>query len=109
MAGNSRDPRVDAYVEALPAWHQVICRQVRTTITAITVAELRYGADRKGSRKLHTLIDTFVAAVEIAPFDQNAAREFGRISMLAARGTSIGEFDLLIAASRTRRAQSPAA
>ena len=36
---------------------------------------------------------SFVAAVEIAPFDENAAREFGRISMLAARGTPIGEFD----------------
>jgi tRNA(fMet)-specific endonuclease VapC len=68
-------------------------------ISAITLAELRYGADRKGSRKLHTLIDTFVAAVEIAPFDENAAREFGRIgSMLADRGTPIGEFDVLIAA-----------
>ena len=30
MAGYSRDPRVDAYTEALPAWQQVICRQVRT-------------------------------------------------------------------------------
>ena len=39
-------------------------------ISAITVAELRYGADRKGSRKLHTLIDTFVTAVEVALFDE---------------------------------------
>jgi hypothetical protein len=34
MAGNSRDPRVDAYIEALPAWQQVICRQVRTLVHA---------------------------------------------------------------------------
>ena len=27
-------------------------------ISAITLAELRYGADRKGSRRLHSLIDT---------------------------------------------------
>ena len=68
-------------------------------VSAITLAELRYGADRKGSRKLHHLIDTFVAAVEVAPFDDAAAVEFGRIgSVLAERGTPIGEFDVLIAA-----------
>jgi tRNA(fMet)-specific endonuclease VapC len=68
-------------------------------LSAITVAELRYGADRKGSRKLHALIDTFVTAIEVAPFDEAAAVEFGRIgSLLAERGTPIGEFDVLIAA-----------
>lgn len=68
-------------------------------ISAITLAELRYGADRKGSRKLHGLIDTFATAVEVVPFDEAAAAEFGRIgSILAERGTSIGEFDVLIAA-----------
>jgi tRNA(fMet)-specific endonuclease VapC len=68
-------------------------------ISAITVAELRYGADRKASRKLHRLIDTFASAVEVVPFDEAAALEFGRIgSLLAERGTPIGEFDVLIAA-----------
>ncbi|HEX5875273.1 MAG TPA: type II toxin-antitoxin system VapC family toxin [Pyrinomonadaceae bacterium] len=68
-------------------------------ISAITLAELRYGADRRGSRKLHGLIDTFAAAVEVVSFDEAAAAEFGRIgSILAERGTSIGEFDVLIAA-----------
>jgi tRNA(fMet)-specific endonuclease VapC len=68
-------------------------------ISAITLAELRYGADRKGSRKLHGLIDTFAATVEVASFDEAAAAEFGRIgSTLAERGTPIGEFDVLIAA-----------
>lgn len=68
-------------------------------ISAITLAELRYGADRKGSRKLHALIDTFTTAVEVIPFDEDAAAEFGRIgNVLARRGTPIGEFDVLIAA-----------
>ena len=68
-------------------------------ISAITLAELGYGADRKGSRKLHNLIDTFTSAVEVVPFDEEAAAEFGRIgSLLAERGTPIGEFDVLIAA-----------
>ena len=68
-------------------------------ISAITLAELRFGADRKGSRRLHSLIDTFAAAVEVVPFDEAAAAEFGRIgSILAEHGTPIGEFDVLIAA-----------
>lgn len=64
------------------------CRPSDLGISAITLAELRYGADRKGSRKLHGLIDTFASAVEVVSFDEAAAAEFGRIgSMLAERGT----------------------
>ena len=75
------------------------CRPSDLCISAITLAELRYGADRKGSRKLHGLIDTFVSAIEVVSFDETAATEFGRIgSMLAERGTPIGELDVLIAA-----------
>jgi tRNA(fMet)-specific endonuclease VapC len=75
------------------------CKPSDLRISAITLAELRYGADRKGSRKLHGLIDTFAAAIEVVPFEKVAAAEFGRIgSMLAERGTPIGEFDVLIAA-----------
>jgi tRNA(fMet)-specific endonuclease VapC len=75
------------------------CNPSDLRISAITLAELRYGADRKGSRKLHALIDTFAATIEAVPFDEVAAAEFGRIgSMLAERGTPIGEFDVLIAA-----------
>jgi tRNA(fMet)-specific endonuclease VapC len=75
------------------------CKPSDLRLSAITLAELRYGADRKGSRKLHGLIDTFAAAIEVMPFDENAAAEFGRIgSLLAERGTPIGEFDVLIAA-----------
>ena len=68
-------------------------------VSAITLAELRFGADRKESRKLHGLIDVFTTAIEVVPFDEGAAVEFGRIgSLLAERGTPIGEFDVLIAA-----------
>ena len=75
------------------------CNPSDLRISAITLAELRYGADRKGSRKLHGLIDTFAGAIEVVSFDEVAAAEFGRIgSMLAERGTPIGEFDVLIAA-----------
>jgi tRNA(fMet)-specific endonuclease VapC len=68
-------------------------------ISAVSLAELRYGADRKGSRRLHALIDTFATAVEVVGFGEEAALEFGRIgTVLAERGTPIGEFDVLIAA-----------
>jgi tRNA(fMet)-specific endonuclease VapC len=74
-------------------------RPTDVAISAITLAELRFGADRKASRKLHALIDAFVGAVEVAPFDEDAAAEFGRVgSLLADRGTPIGEMDALIAA-----------
>lgn len=69
------------------------------SISAITLAELRFGADRKRSRRLHALIDTFAGAVEVAPFGEAAALEFGRIAaILADRGSPIGELDALIAA-----------
>ena len=75
------------------------CQPSHLGISAITLAELRYGADRKRSRKLHGLIDTFVASVEVVPFDEEAATEFGHIgNLLAERGTPIGDFDVLIAA-----------
>ena len=81
------------------AGHITAHRPSDVCISAITLAELRYGADRKGSRKLHGLIDTFTAAVEVVGFGEEAALEFGRIgTVLAERGTPIGEFDVLIAA-----------
>jgi tRNA(fMet)-specific endonuclease VapC len=68
-------------------------------MSAITLGELRYGAERKGSRRLHGLIDSFAATLEIASFDETAAGEYGRIAcILADRGTPIGDFDVLIAA-----------
>ncbi len=68
-------------------------------ISAITLAELRYGADRKGSRKLHAAIDAFAHDVEVVPFDDKAAQQYGRLGAeLADRGTPIGEMDTLIAA-----------
>jgi hypothetical protein len=34
MSGYETDPRVDAYIDALPAWQQDICRQVRDLVHA---------------------------------------------------------------------------
>jgi tRNA(fMet)-specific endonuclease VapC len=68
-------------------------------VSAITLAELRFGADRRKSRKLHALIDAFIGNVAVMAFDESCTVEFGLIaSELAERGSPIGEFDGLIAA-----------
>jgi len=68
-------------------------------LSSITVAELRYGATRRRSARLHELIDTFITNVAVLPFDETCAAPFGVLAAeLAARGTPIGDFDVLIAA-----------
>jgi len=74
-------------------------RPSQLCISSITLAELRYGAEARRSRKLHRLIGTFVEAVEALPFDQSAAGRFGVVAAaLARRGEPIGTLDALIAA-----------
>ena len=74
-------------------------RPSQLCISAITLAELRFGADAKGSRRLHGLIDTFVATVAVLPVDRTTADRFGRMATsLSKRGEPIGSFDTLIAA-----------
>lgn len=68
-------------------------------ISAVTLAELRYGADHRRSKKLHGLIDAFVRSVSVAPFDASAATAFGVLAAeLVASGTPIGQLDTMIAA-----------
>ena len=68
-------------------------------VSSITLAELRFGAEARRSRKLHRLISTFVEAVEVVSFDQRAADRFATVATsLARRGEPIGTFDTLMAA-----------
>jgi tRNA(fMet)-specific endonuclease VapC len=68
-------------------------------ISSITLAELRFGAARRKSARLQELIDALTANIVVAPFDEIAATEFGRLGAeLADRGTPIGELDVMIAA-----------
>ena len=74
-------------------------RPSQICISSITLAELRFGADAKGSRALHRLIDAFVRPIDVLPFDQAAADKFGVVAaQLARKGEPIGTFDTLIAA-----------
>jgi tRNA(fMet)-specific endonuclease VapC len=68
-------------------------------LSSITLAELRYGAEARRSRKLHRLISTFVDTIEVLAFDQAAASRFATVAaVLARRGEPIGTFDTLMAA-----------
>jgi tRNA(fMet)-specific endonuclease VapC len=67
-------------------------------ISAISLAELQYGATRRKSAKLHRLIDAFTNTVRVMAFDETCAIQFGHVaSELAERGTPVGQFDTLIA------------
>lgn len=80
------------------ATHLLNHRPAEICLSSITLAELRYGAALRRSRKLHGLIDTFIEAVAVLPFDQVAAARFGTVAaLLASQGTPIGDFDALIA------------
>jgi tRNA(fMet)-specific endonuclease VapC len=68
-------------------------------ISSITLAELRFGAEARRSRRLHHLISTFVESVGVVSFDRSAATHFGTVAAsLARRGEPTGMFDTLMAA-----------
>lgn len=68
-------------------------------LSSITVAELRFGAEKRRSRRVHRAIDAFLTGVDVLPFDTAAAGTFGAVgSALATSGVPIGQMDTLIAA-----------
>lgn len=74
-------------------------RPSEIAVSAVTVAELRYGAARRRSRRLDQLLDTFLEAVAVRPFDRAAADRYGELAAdLASRGEPIGMADAMIAA-----------
>ena len=68
--------------------------------TAITAGELLYGALRRGSERVRTTVEAFLAsAITILPFDTAAAAEYARIrSELETGGRRLADPDLRIAA-----------
>ncbi len=68
-------------------------------ISSITLAELRFGAERKESQKLRRAIRSFIKDVAVVAFDEAAAERFAEAAAdLAGSGTPIGAFDTLVAA-----------
>jgi tRNA(fMet)-specific endonuclease VapC len=82
-----------------------VARHVRTVgethvcTSIIVAAELRCGADKKGSPRLSSQLDTVLRALEVLPFETPADASYGLLrSRLEQAGTPIGANDLLIAA-----------
>ena len=69
-------------------------------ISSITLAELRYGVSKSQYvEKNQQALDEFVLPLEIADFDEMAAREYGVIrAELERAGKPIGSMDMLIGA-----------
>jgi predicted nucleic acid-binding protein len=77
---------------------------VETALSAITVSELLHGVHRAPAGRRRTLREAFVERLleqtPVIPFDLCAARVHARLwADLAAAGTTVGERDLLIAAT----------
>lgn len=74
-------------------------------VSVVTFAELQYGVERSArKRRNQAVLNDFVSLVEVLAWDPDAARKYGKIrSELDARGTPIGNMDLLIAAHAMSR------
>lgn len=69
-------------------------------ISAITLAELEYGAARSGRPKTNReALEEFISALDVAAFDRQATEAYGKVrAVLEKKGRPIGAMDLLIAA-----------
>jgi tRNA(fMet)-specific endonuclease VapC len=69
-------------------------------ISWVTLAELEFGvAKSQHVQKNHEALDEFILPLEIANFDREVARVYGRIrAILEKKGTPIGSLDTMIGA-----------
>lgn len=89
---NDKLPHVEARLREVLA--------ARVGITAVTAAELRFGALNSGRpEKNLARAEAFIGGLNVVAFDDRAAGQFARIkSHLTRQGTPIGTPDLMIAA-----------
>ena len=71
----------------------------RLAVSTITVSELAYGSERSSDPAANRLaVSQFLSLVAVLPFDDAAAQHAGELrAQLAASGTPIGGYDVLIA------------
>ena len=68
-------------------------------ISVVVAAELRYGAERRGSSRLTRQLEAVFSAIDVLPLEEPVDRHYGAIrSELERVGQPIGSNDLLIAA-----------
>ena len=69
-------------------------------VSVVTEAELRFGARKRGSARISSSVECFLALVDIMPWGSRAAARYAEIRVaLEGAGTPIGNMDMLIAAS----------
>jgi tRNA(fMet)-specific endonuclease VapC len=85
-------PPLQAKLRSIPLSHQ--------TISVVTEAELRFRvARRPQAKKLAALVENFIAHVTVLPWTSDSAVAYARLrATLEARGASLGNMDMLIAA-----------
>lgn len=68
--------------------------------TSIIVAcELRFGAEKRGSRKLLASVEATLEEFDVQPLTEDADLHYARLrTQLERQGTTIGQHDMLIAA-----------
>jgi tRNA(fMet)-specific endonuclease VapC len=68
--------------------------------TSIIVAcELRFGAEKRGSKKLSEWVEITLEEFDVQPFSEDADRHYALLrTALEHKGTPIGQHDMLIAA-----------
>ena len=68
-------------------------------ISSVTLAELRYGADKSASpTRNHAALHSFLTPISVADFNSPAADQYGKVrAYLELRGTPIGPLDTMIA------------
>ena len=85
--------------------HQEVRRMVakkrsEVSISALTLAEAMFGARKKHSQRLESLIEMFREMFPVVPWAEDAAMAYADIrTRLEELGTPIGDMDMLIAAS----------
>ena len=78
--------------------------QSNVSISIVVAAELRFGAENRGSDRLRRQVDAVLSGIEIVPLAEPVDREYAMLrAALKRRGSPIGPNDLLIAAHALAR------
>lgn len=69
-------------------------------VSAITVAEIRYGLAKKPeATALKSLMDSFLASIQVLPWGTDEAEAYGVVrAKLEKKGITLGNMDMMIAA-----------
>jgi len=88
-----RQPQGPVAARILKVGEQSVCTSI------IVACELRFGAAKRGSRRLLHQVEAVLGALEVLPFEANADRQYASIRVaLEKNGLPIGANDMLIAA-----------